>query len=35
MSEKQYADVRKHVGKQMDHGDWVEVEDYVFRKYGK
>jgi hypothetical protein len=35
MSEKQYADVRKHVGKQMDHGDWPEVEDYVFRKYGK
>lgn len=35
MSEKQYADVRKHVGKQMDHGDWVEVEDYVFKKYAK
>lgn len=35
MSETQYADVRKHVGKQIDNGDWADVEEYVIRKYGR
>lgn len=34
MSKSQYKDLRKHVGRQMDNGDWDVVEDYVARKYG-